>query len=304
MMARKVFHNIAKYTFLSLIYVFSLLPEWFLYGLTSSIAWVLANIKRVPTNKFVRRNLRRVFPEKSTEELHKLNRLYYRAFGDFCVEFVKSTRFSKKKMMERCRFINLELLREKFQNHRFVICYGGHMTNYEYMVCFPLYEPEYGMCHLYLDHPKNKNKNEGVNWLMRVRSRFGAINIPSYSPLRTLLRLQKQFDEGTNERKGYVFGTLSDMDTFGPNPHSSSFFNRQLEVMTGAERIGRKLDMAFLYAHIISPKRGYYEVEFVEMKPQDLETNPYAYTDEFVRLLELNIREQPELWLQWGTPRF
>ena len=39
------------------------------------------------------------------------------------------------------------------------------------------------------------------------------------------------------------------------------------------------------------------------MFPKDINTNPYAYTDEFVRLLEQNIREQPDLWMLWGNKR-
>lgn len=303
-MAKKVLHNIATFLFKSCLYVISLLPFWILYGLSTILALILSNIKRLPVNVATRRNMRRAFPEKNPKEIKELNRLYFQAFGDFLVEFVKCPRYSRKQMMTRCKFKNLELVEEKFKTHRFIICYGGHMVNYEYQVCFPLYLPNYGMCHLYLDTPDRAVDNEGVNWVMKIRSRYGAINIPSYSPIRTLLKLQKQFDEGTNEKNGYIFGTLSDMDTFAPNPHCSTFFNRDLEVMTGAERIGRKLNMAFMYAYITRPNRGRYEIEFIEMSPDDFDTNACAYTDAFVRLLEKNICEQPELWMQWGTNRF
>lgn len=302
-MAQKVSYKIKKALLFSLIYIAYHLPFFALYGLSSLISFILANVGRVPTNKFVRRNLRRVFPEKTTKEVKKISRLYYRAFGDYFIEFLKCTRFSKSQMMKRCKFKNVDLLKEKFKQHTFIICYGGHLVNYEYLVCFPLYMPDYGMCHLYLANPSDKN-NGGLNWVLKVRSRYGAINIPSFSPLKKLLQLKKKLEDGKAKHKGYVFGTLSDMDTYENDPHSAPFFNRKLEVMTGAERIGRKFDMPFFYAHITRPKRGFYEIEFKEMKPLDIEINPFAYTDEFVRLLEINIRQQPELWLQWGTPRF
>lgn len=302
-MIKKIFHSIGKFLFFAILYILSLIPFWILYGLSSLVSFLLANIERIPTNKFVRRNMRRVFPEKTPSELHELNRLYYRAFGDFLIEFVKCPRFTNRQMMKRCVFKNLDLLEEKFKKHKFIICYGGHMVNYEYQVCLPLYMPDYGMCHLYLAHP-NSNTNEGTNWVLKVRSRYGAINIPSFSPLRKLLELKTDFEEGKAMHKGYIFGTLSDMDTYDKEPHSAPFFTKKLEVMTGAERIGRKLDMPFFYAHITNPKRGYYEIEFLEMNPHDKDTNPFAYTDEFVRLLENNIKQQPELWMQWGSPRF
>ena len=302
-MTKKVSYRIKKTILLSILYIISIIPFCVLYGLSSLISLILASINRVPTNKFVRRNLRRVFPEKNTKELKKLNRLYYRSFGDYFIEFVKCTRFSKSQMMQRCKFTNVDLIKEAFRHNEFIICYGGHLVNYEYLVCFPLYMPGYGMCHLYLANPSD-NINEGTNWVLKVRSRFGAINIPSFSPLRKLLQLKKDLEDGKAKYKGYIFGTLSDMDTYDENPHSARFFNRNLEVMTGAERIGRKFNMPFFYAHITSPKRGFYEIKFKEIRPSDKDTNPFAYTDEFVRLLENNIRQQPELWMQWGTPRF
>ena len=85
----------------------------------------------------------------------------------------------------------------------------------------------------------------------------------------------------------------------------SPFLNRSASSFNNLSLTGFfPLNMAFVYAHMSRPKRGYYIVEFKEMNPIDKETNPYAYTDEFVRLLENNIREKPELWMQWGECRF
>ena len=163
-------------------------------------------------------------------------------------------------------------------------------------------EQQYGMCHLY--YAKRMKKNILIRLLMKIRSRYGAINVPSNSPLRMLVKLEKELNEGTSLKKGYVFGTLADMDTTEQYPHASSFCHRFLEVKTGSERIGRKMNMKFLFANITRPKRGYYEIEFIEMNPSDVDTNIFAYTDEFVRCLENNLKLQPELWLQWGSPRF
>ena len=43
----------------------------------------------------------------------------------------------------------------------FVICFCGHMVNYEFLVSFPLHSDKYGMCHLYL--AKNKKKRR---WML------------------------------------------------------------------------------------------------------------------------------------------
>lgn len=176
------------------------------------------------------------------------------------------------------------------------------MLNFELLISLPLHTKEYGMCQLYLGNTKQKWKI--AKWIQRNREKYGAICIPTSSPIKTLFNLKNEMDLGKSSKKGYLFGTLADYDTLSDDIHVTTLFNKDFEVVTGSERIGRKFNMAFLYAHIRRPKRGYYEVEFKESNPTDLETNPCAYTDEFVRLLEANIKESPELWLQWSEPRF
>lgn len=283
-----------------IIFITKWTPLVVLYALSSLISRLLLHINRIPTNEIAQRNMRRAFPEKSPSEIRKLCQKYYEGFCDYLIELVKRTRFSEKEMKKRCKFTNINLLYEKFKTHKFVICYGGHMLNFEWQVSLPLHIPEYGMCHLYLSGKTGRE----TDWILKVRSQYGAINIPTCSPLKTLINLKEGLENGTDGHKGYVFGTLADMDTKAENPHVSIFFNHYLEVLTGSERIGRKMDMAFIYAHMNRPKRGYYEIEFKEICPPDSDTNQFAYTDEFIRLLEQNIREQPELWMQWGECRF
>lgn len=279
----------------------SLLPLKCLYCISSVAAWGFVKFSNQKRNIIVRRNLRRCFPERNDKEIRLLHHKVFLAYFDFFAEMVKMPFFKKKSIKRRCFFKNLDVVDNAFKNHEFVICYSGHLVNYEWLVSFPLHRPIYGMCHLYL--AKSSKSNFFVKLLLRIRSRFGAINIPSYSPLRTLVRLKNSLS--TDSRlQGYIFGTLADIDPKEQFSHSSYFFDRSLDVKTGSERIGRKMNMAFLYANITRPKRGNVEVEFIEIKPWDVNCNPYAYTDEYVRLLENNIRQQPELWMQWCSPRF
>lgn len=294
--------NIGVKFFFFFIWLGKWTPLCILHGISTLVAHILIRIKIIPSNKVIMRNFRRAFHHKLThEDVKKFTVLYYESFCDHIVEFSKRSSFSNKRMMKHCVFKNLQLLDEKFLKHRFVICYGGHMVNFEWLVSFPLWRKDYGMCHLYLA----AKKNEILNYILQERSRFGAINIPTNSPLRTLYELNKSFEVGNAKHKGYLFGTLADMDTKDPNAYSYSIFGKyKFEVTTGSERIGRQMNMAFVYAHIKRVKRGYYEIEFRDMIPPDINTNTHAYTDEFVRQLESNIMEQPELWLQWGESRF
>ena len=295
--------SLVRIFILSFIVILSLLPLRCLFIISNLISWII--LKQFDDKKQIiriRRNLCRCFPEKDAKEIRRLQLLVIRSTIDFFFFFLKSPYYSEHKIKKRCIFKNLDLIEDAFKTHKFVICYSGHLVNYEMLVSFPLHFEQYGMCHLY--YAKRMKKNILIRLLMKIRSRYGAINVPSNSPLRMLVKLEKELNEGTSLKKGYVFGTLADMDTTEQYPHASSFFHRFLEVKTGSERIGRKMNMKFLFANITRPKRGYYEIEFIEMNPSDVDTNIFAYTDEFVRCLENNLKLQPELWLQWGSPRF
>ena len=279
--------------------LFSYIPFFILYGISSILAFILCLIPSV--RKIPYRNFFRVYYTLPKRKLRQMTYRYLRNFIDFFFEMAKMTSFSNKKIKRHCIFKNLELLDELSQKHQFILCFSGHMVNYEMFTSLPLHTKDIGMCHLYLSASKNK----GVEWMLRQRSKYGAINVPSNNPLRTILRLKKDMDEGISPYKCYVFGSLSDMDPKMDDKHAVPFLGYMLEVKTGAEKLARRLDMGFCYAHIRRPKRGFYEVELKEMHPQrNPEEDKYAYTDEFVRMFEQNVKESPEIWMQWGSYRF
>lgn len=274
-------------------------PFFVLYGFSSFFAFILCCIPQVRLVPY--RNFYRVYPDLSNVQLMKMTYRYFRAFLDYFVEMAKMTSFSEKKMKRHCVFKNVELLEKLSENHQFILCFSGHVVNYEMFTSLPLHTKDIGMCHLYLSAPPSK----GLDWMLKERGKYGAVNIPSGNPVRTILKLKKEIDEGTSPYKCYIFGSLSDMDPKRDDKHAVPFLDHMLEVKVGAEKLARKLNMAFCYAYIRRPKRGFYEVEFMEMHPK---TNPtqdeFAYTDEFVRMFEENIKEKPELWMQWGSCRF
>lgn len=284
---------------LFIIKLISYVPFFILYGISSILALLfclIPSIKKVPY-----RNFYRVYPDSTQWHLFKMTYRYFCAFIDYFFEMAKMTSFSEKKMRRHCVFKNIELLERLSENHQFILCFSGHVVNYEMFTSLPLHTKDIGMCHLYLSAPPSK----GLDWMLKERGKYGAVNIPSGNPVRTILKLKKEMDEGTSPYKCYIFGSLSDMDPKRDDKHAVPFLDHMLEVKVGAEKLARKLNMAFCYAYIRRPKRGYYEVEFVEITPKtNVEEDECAYTDEFVHLFEQNIKEKPELWMQWGSCRF
>lgn len=298
---KKLFHFLIMlfYIFVFFLRVFAYTPFFIFYTISSIVSLILVFVPQI--RKVPYRNFYRVFPHYSSFKLWILTYKYFVSFSDYLFETYKMSIMNEKAIRKHCIFKNTEILEKLIEKHQFIICYCGHVLNYEFFTSLPLHTKDIGMCHLYLAAPPSK----GLDLMLKLRSKYGAINIPSNNPLRILLKLKKELDEGNSKYKGYVFGTLSDMDPKQDDKHSVPFLDHKLEVKTGAEKIARKMNMAFCYAHFSRIKRGFYEVEFKEIKPQtDPIIDEFAYTDEFVRLFEKNILEKPELWMQWGAPRF
>ena len=73
--------------------------------------------------------------------------------------------------------------------------------------------------------------------------------------------------------------------------------------MTGTERIATKNHQALFYMDVQLIKRGHYQVDLKLMTREPQQLKPFEATDIYFRMLEENIRRQPELWL-WSHNRW
>lgn len=242
--------------------------------------------------------MRCAFPDKNKAELCEIEKKYYDKICDFAVESMKTSSFSCSDIVSRVEYKNLNVLLKLLNEYKYVICYSGHVANYEWMIGLQLAIPGYRVFNYYLSAD---GKNPIEKFIKETRSKFGATLIPVSSPLRELLCAKNDIENGISDAEGFVLGSLADMGSRLKNSHKINFLGQTTGVQTGTERVGRKLGAAFVYGKICCKERGYYEIEIHELTPKDVNSNIYAYTDEFYRHLEKNILEYPELWLMWGT---
>ena len=275
-------------------------PLKLLYLVSSMVSILLYPLAERTVGKVVKRNLRRAFPEKNDKDISRITLRYYRNIIDFLFEFIKQHSFSNKKMLSHIHYENIELLREITKNKKMIICYSGHFVNFEWLVTLPLYDSNFEMGHLYLSD-ESDNMTE---YVLKTRSRYGAVNIPSTSPLKYLMMVRQSIMEEKYPFQGFIYGTLADMDPMTENQYVSEIFGHKIEMFTGSEKIGTKYDMAFVYASMSRINRGEYSVRFEQIIPEDNVVSSYPYTEKFVKMLEQNIRKQPDLWMFWAEPRF
>ena len=74
-------------------------------------------------------------------------------------------------------------------------------------------------------------------------------------------------------------------------------------MLTGTEKMARKLDAAVLFCHIRKLKKGYNRLEFTLITENAKETAPFEITEKATRMIEEVIQERPELWL-WSHKRW
>lgn len=102
----------------------------------------------------------------------------------------------------------------------------------------------------------------------------------------------------------FLAGFIGDQTPNGRNLNFwMRFLNQDTPVLLGTERIARKYNIPVVSVRMRKVKRGYYEVEFVDVCANPSELPQGKLTEMHTRLLESFIQEEPEFWL-WSHKRW
>ena len=270
----------------------NILPFRVLYWLADVNYVLLYHVVRY-RRRVVRENLCRSFPEKTAREIRRIEKGYYRHMADLTVESYKLWHMSEREMKRRCVFRNTELPRRYFAEGRSVIGVLGHYGNWEWLSSFSLWEDEADFLVLY--KPIHDKVINDMTYVMR--SRFGAIPVDKKDALRVIARYR-------SEGKLFLAGFIGDQT---PNQANLNFWmeflHQDTPVLLGTERIATKYDLPVVSVRMRKVRRGFYEVEFVDVCAHPRELEPGELTRRHTRLLESFIREEPEYWL-WSHRRW
>jgi KDO2-lipid IV(A) lauroyltransferase len=138
--------------------------------------------------------------------------------------------------------------------------------------------------------------------MLQLRSKRGGECVEKNLLLRKLVQLR-------HADHPFVIGLIADQKPSPRNAHTwTTFLNQDTAFLDGGEVLSRKFDLGVVYANISSPKRGYYRIHFevITDEPQSMPENEITLS--YARMIEANIRQQPERWLwthnrwKWGRP--
>mgnify|MGYP003296154057 FL=1 len=246
--------------------------------------------------KVTRKNLVNAFPEKTEEEIVKIEKAFYRHFCDYIVETLKLMHISDKQMKRHLRFTNPEYMEQLRGDGRPIFLYLGHHCNWEYVISITMWvHSSFEVVQIY--HPLSDKVMDKL--MYGLRSRFHSIGVTQSQSLRYIVGRVR-------EGKHLMLGLIADQrPPWRPEPEWMEFLNQDTPIITGGEGMGRKLNAHFVYGSMKCVRRGYYELTFKPIEP--IEGDEYGYSKRYMQMLEEDIKEQPHMWLwthnRWSRKR-
>ena len=239
--------------------------------------------------KIVDKNIRNAFPNW-TEAQHKdLRKRFYHQFADLIVETIYGYTASDAEMRGHMQLVDEDKLVQACHQYGGAITTLAHLGTWEWVSDFGRRYAVEGIqeCNVY-----RRLKNRYFDQLMLdIRNQRGGECVEKDLLLRRLIQLRQ------SDLKP-MYGMLSDQKPSPRNAHvwTTTFLNQDTAFLCGAEVLSKKFGYPLFYAYITSTKRGYYTAKFIPMQSDNM-------TEEYARLLERNILEQPHLWL-WSHNRW
>ena len=276
-----------------LIILLSKLPLRLLYILSDFAYYIVRYIVGYRRG-VIQRNIAASFPEKTAKERERIISDFYHFFCDYAVETIRQLSMPASEMRRRMIFEGLDEMQQVMEQRQFAFVYLGHFCNWEWVSSLGLWAPEEWHC-AQLYRPLENKMFDRI--FLRLRSRFGAENIPKNAILRRIAGFKR-------EDKKIVIGFISDQSPRRINIHDwVDFLHQDTPVFTGTERIAKSVDAAVFFADMQRKGRGRYRCRFQKMSDNVHTIPDYELTEAYMRLLEAIIRRQPAFWM-WSHRRW
>ena len=271
----------------------ALLPMKVLYWVSDFLYIIIYRLIGYRT-KVVRRNLRASFPDKSEAELRKIEKDFYHHFADYIVETIKLAHISEKELQRRAFVQNPELIdRLMEKGHSTFIVFMGHYGNWEW---YSGSSSRFVDCKIHqIYRPLN---NPAIDRLfLYLRTRFNSFCIKKNDTFRDIVKLKQ------NRVRTIVIFLADQTPSRGNLHYWTTFLNQDTPMLTGAERIARKLNLPVLFLDVQKLRRGYYTLEIKVLSELPKETPENWLTEQYTRMLEKMILRAPAYWL-WTHKRW
>jgi len=279
------------YLLFGFLWVLNLLPLRVLYILSDLLFLIIYHLASY-RKKVTLTNLENAFPEKSPEEIKKLCKKFYRRFSDQIIESFKVLHFTRKQILKRFSYVNLELLTELYESNKSVIIITGHHATWQWYLSLALVTK-----HKILAVYQPPSFTHFSRFYDYVSKRFGVVPLP----MKKIFRAMLDYKSRNELTATFILGDQS--PRANGIKYWTRFLNQDTPAITGFERIAKKNNQAVVYMHIEWKRRGYYDVSFQKLSDEPMEIKDHDLTEAYFRALEKTILNQPEFWL-WTHRRW
>jgi KDO2-lipid IV(A) lauroyltransferase len=277
------------YIVYGLFYLLSLLPLRVLYIISDGFYFLSYYILKYRRD-IVRTNLMIAFPEMTDKERKKIEKKFYHNFIDTFIETVKLISASEP-FIEKHFTANWDVLNQVYQSGRRAHLHLGHNFNWEWGNIVLGKKTPFKFLAVYT--PITNPVFERL--FLKLRSRSGVVMLPSN-------KMRERFLPYRNTQ--YLLGLVADQNPSDPaRAWWFNFFGRPAPFVKGPAKNAITADAVIIFASIKKIKRGYYQAVFSIDEAAPAQHTEQDLTRKFIRYLEENIRQYPDLWL-WSHRRW
>ena len=268
----------------------SLLPLPVLYWL-SDFAYLLVYRVGGYRKDVVFENLNNAYPEKSDAEIKQIASGFYHFITDLMVEILWCFSLTEKRITNRLKVKNPELLNEFYDSGKSVILILGHYASWEMVLSSLNLYVKHKVATIYIPLT-NKGLDEEF---YKMRTAFDSEMIAKKD-------FKNNIESGGSEQRAIIFGA-DQSPSISKNLYWTQFLNQDTAVALGAEKYAKIYDMPVVFTWLRREKRGYYSVEFETVTADPKNEPEGAITEKHVRIMEKQILAKPEFWL-WSHKRW
>lgn len=240
----------------------------------------------------VRKNLRSSFPEKSQDELKKIEKQFYKDLCDYGVETLKLLTISKEELMKRLVYKNPEIAQPFADRGQSIILLTSHQFNWEWLLTSGCLYLPFKVDFVY----QRQSSNLFDNFSLESRSRFGAYPIERSQVAREAIR-----------RKNILRGVAIMADQFPgldrDKKYWTAFMNQETAFFLGLGQLAYITQYPAVFFGVRKIKRGYYEAEGFVVSHPPYEKESQQIVEDYVKATEKIIRQNPSGWL-WSHNRW
>lgn len=270
---------------LYIVLLISRLPMRVLY-VFSDVIFVLNYYIIGYRKKVVWDNLKNSFPDKTDAEIKAIHKEFFIIFSDYIVEMIKAFSASSNELRVRVQHINQQVFHDAKAEGKNMILLTGHIFNWEWISplaevipqehCFPVY--------------RKMQSGFWENEIKKIRNKYGNKALEANEVIRHIL---KNPNDGNS---AYMF--VADQSPHISDVHFGlQFLNQKTPVFIGYDKLATRLDLVFVYCEMKRVKRGFYQVNYYKISPENEKFEEFEVVRKFHILLEKTIQKFPSNYL-------